>query len=162
MPGMLGWFKMTPETSIEDIEWLLARSAAFNAGYAFVTNHETIAENGNSDKILQMIGDWEKLRIAGLFSEEQKRKMEDIAKEFSLEKVHDKEYSLVQVFSSKFNLFSSKFNFKIRVELHRAAYKRFTCFNILSGDVDCWSTELISGMFHCNTATGKEESKGEQ
>jgi hypothetical protein len=32
MPGMLGWFKMTAQTSIEDVEWMLARSGAFDAG----------------------------------------------------------------------------------------------------------------------------------
>jgi len=103
MPSMLGWFLMKPETSIEDIEWLLARSAAFDAGYAFVTSLETIAENGNSDKILQLIGDWEKLRIAGVFTYEQKLRMEDINNEFSLKKVNDNEWILVQVYSSKFN-----------------------------------------------------------
>ncbi len=103
MPSMLGWFLMKPETSIEDIEWLLARSAGFDAGYAFVTNHETIAENGNSDRILQMIGDWEKLRIAGSFTDEQKQRMQDISNEFTLEKVNDNEWDLIQVYSSKFN-----------------------------------------------------------
>ena len=42
MPGMLGWFKMTPETSIEDIEWLLARASGYDAGYAFVASLESI------------------------------------------------------------------------------------------------------------------------
>ena len=38
IPCMLGWFSMRPSTSIEDIEWMLARSAAFDAGYALVTS----------------------------------------------------------------------------------------------------------------------------
>ena len=103
MPSMLGWFLLKPETSIEDVEWLLARSAAFNAGFAFVVSQKTLAENGNSDKILQIIGEWEKLRIAESFSEEQKEKMEDISNEFTLEKVNDNEWNLIQVYSSKFN-----------------------------------------------------------
>lgn len=72
MPGMLGWFKMTPETSIEDIEWLLARSAGYDAGYAFVAALESIEKNGHSNKILELIGDWEKLRLGGVFSENRK------------------------------------------------------------------------------------------
>jgi hypothetical protein len=102
MPAMLGWFSMKPGTSVEDIEWLLARSAAFNAGYAFVTSYEAIEKNGNSDKILLLIGEWEKVRMAGLFSNEQKARMEDITNEFTLEKINDHAWNLYQVFSGKF------------------------------------------------------------
>jgi hypothetical protein len=102
MPGMLGWFKMTPETSIEDIEWLLARSAAFDAGYAFVASYESIERNGNTDEILELIGDWEKVRLAGLFSDELKRTMEDTDTEFSLRKINNNEWNLYRVYSGKF------------------------------------------------------------
>lgn len=102
MPGMLGWFKMTPETSIEDIEWLLARSAAFDAGYAFVASYESIEKNGNTDNILELIGEWEKIRLAGLFSDEQKQIMEDTDTEFSLNKINDNEWDLYRVYSGKF------------------------------------------------------------
>jgi hypothetical protein len=33
MPSMLGWFSLKAETSIEDIEWMLARGAGFDAGF---------------------------------------------------------------------------------------------------------------------------------
>ena len=102
MPGMLGWFKMTSETSIEDVEWLLARSAGFDAGFAFVTGFEELEKNGNSDKILELIGEWEKVRLAGLFTDEQKKVMENPETEFSLIKVNDNEWSLYQVESEKF------------------------------------------------------------
>ncbi|MFC1545361.1 hypothetical protein ACFL44_01575 [Gemmatimonadota bacterium] len=85
MPGMLGWFQMRPNTSIEDIEWMLARSAAFDAGYAFVTGYAALEANGYSDQILEAIGRWEQARMAGVFSDEQKRRMEDISAEFTLE-----------------------------------------------------------------------------
>ena len=85
MPGMLGWFRMRPETSVEDIEWMLARSAAFDAGYAFVTSFEALENNGRSDEILALIGMWEEARMAGVFSSDQKARMEDISNEFQLE-----------------------------------------------------------------------------
>jgi len=85
MPGMLGWFQMRPNTSIEDIEWMLARSAAFDAGYAFVTGYAALEANGYTDRILAAIGMWEQARMAGAFSDEQKRRMEDISAEFTLE-----------------------------------------------------------------------------
>jgi hypothetical protein len=103
MPAMLGWFKMTPETSLEDIEWMLARSAAFNAGYAFVTDYETIDKNGFSEEILKLLGEWEKARMSGAFSEEQKKRMEDLKNEFHLEAKKEGQWNLYQVYSYKFD-----------------------------------------------------------
>lgn len=97
MPGMLGWFKMTPETSIEDAEWLLAKSAGYDAGYALVVSDGIIEKNGNSDKILELIGDWEKLRLTNSFTEEQKERMRNTDNEFSLNKVNESEWSLWQI-----------------------------------------------------------------
>ncbi len=85
MPGMLGWFQMKPETTLADVEWLLARSAAFDAGYAFVTSFDSLAKNPATDEILRAIGRWEKARLAGAFTAEQKRRMEDVRAEFHLE-----------------------------------------------------------------------------
>ncbi|MFC2097009.1 hypothetical protein ACFLSI_01615 [Bacteroidota bacterium] len=102
MPGMLGWFSMRNNTSIEDIEWMLARSAAFNAGYAFVTGFDVLENNGNSEKILELIGLWEKARMADIFNENQKKRMEDINNEFHLKSIGDKNWELYQIFSYKF------------------------------------------------------------
>jgi hypothetical protein len=103
MPGMLGWFSMRPTTSIEDIEWMLARSAAFNAGYAFVTNFDALEKNGYTDQILNAIGEWEKARMADVFSADQHERMEDISKEFHLETVDENSWNLHQVYSYKFS-----------------------------------------------------------
>ena len=92
MPAMLGWFQMKAETSLEDIEWLLARSAGFDAGFAFVTSYNSIEENGMSDEIFKQIGLWENARIQDRFTKEQKLLMQDISREFSLIKEADKEY----------------------------------------------------------------------
>lgn len=102
MPGMLGWFQMKPETSIEDILWLLARSAAFDAGYAFVTSYEALEGNGDTGRILEAIGLWEAARMAGAFSAGQKARMEDIRNEFRLDSDGQGGWLLTQVFSHKF------------------------------------------------------------
>lgn len=102
MPGMLGWFSMRNNTSIEDIEWMLARSAAFNAGYAFVTGFDVLEKNGNSEKILELISLWEKARMADIFNNEQKKKMEDINNEFHLKSLENNNWELNQIFSYKF------------------------------------------------------------
>jgi len=102
MPGMLGWFKMTSETSVEDIEWMLARSVAFDAGYAFCTNFHVVEENGQSDIILKMLGEWERARMAKAFSPDQKKLMEDIANEFHLEQTGANSWDLYRIHSFKF------------------------------------------------------------
>jgi len=84
MPAMLGWFSLRPETSVEDIEWMLARSAAYDAGYALSTSMEALEKNGRSAEILTLMNRWERARLGGLFSQEQKTRMEDVSGEFSL------------------------------------------------------------------------------
>ena len=94
LPAMLGWFSMSPQTSIEDAEWLLARAAGFDAGFAFNVNFDVVEENGQSDAIFNLIKNWETARMARAFSQEQKVKMQDIKNEFHLEPVTDGEWQL--------------------------------------------------------------------
>ncbi len=94
MPSMLGWFRMTPETSLEDIEWLLARSAGFDAGYALVTSLASVQKNGFSEKILSSLAEWERARMAGVFPPELRKKMQNIKNEFHLEKDGPKNWNL--------------------------------------------------------------------
>ena len=102
MPGMLGWFSMRENTTIEDIEWMLARSAAFDAGYAFVTGDRQLQTNGQAPEILKLIGEWEKARMSSAFTTEQKEKMKDINNEFHLETTGENSWNLSQVYSYKF------------------------------------------------------------
>ncbi len=102
MPGMLGWFSMRENTSTEDIEWMLARSAAFNAGYAFVTGEKALKTNGQTEAIFQLIGEWEKARMSNAFTDEQKEKMKDINNEFHLKTLGENKWELSQVYSFKF------------------------------------------------------------
>lgn len=102
MPGMLGWFSMRENTPVEDIEWMLARSAAFDAGYAFVTGDKQLENNGQAAEILKLIGEWEKARMNSAFTAEQKEKMKDINNEFHLETTGENSWNLSQVYSFKF------------------------------------------------------------
>lgn len=102
MPGMLGWFNMTAQTSIEDIEWMLTRSAAFNAGYAFCTSTKTLDQNAQSAEILRLIGQWERARLSHAFTQDQKHRMKDIKTEFSLEPIEADAWRLTEIFSYKF------------------------------------------------------------
>ncbi len=140
MPGMLGWFKMTPETSLEDIEWLLAKSAGYDAGYAFVAGDEAIDKNGNSEQILAKIGDWEKLRLSNSFSETQKERMRETNKEFSLLKTVENEWELVQI-----NAQTLKHEYKVKqpgeplystFEVNNTGEKQPLCFLLTAQDCD--------------------------
>ncbi|WP_242155816.1 hypothetical protein [Aestuariivivens sediminis] len=95
MPGMLGWFQMTPKISLEDIEWMLARSAAFDAGFAFVTSKETLSAHGQSENILELVQQWESARLSGAFPKALKQEMEDLKTEYHLEMISENSWHLL-------------------------------------------------------------------
>lgn len=94
LPAMLGWFNMNTQTSLEDAEWLLARAAGFDAGFAFNLSFDTIEKNGISEEILKSINTWESARMSGAFSREQKLRMENINNEFHLNQVAENKWEL--------------------------------------------------------------------
>ncbi len=104
MPCMLGWFNMTAQTSLEDIEWLLARAAGFDAGFALNTGLQVVRDNGLGESILQVIKAWETARMSGAFSDAQKRRLQDIGQEFHLEALDGRSWNLYPVYSSKHTL----------------------------------------------------------
>jgi hypothetical protein len=97
MPSMLGWFSLKPETSLEDIEWMLARGAGFDAGFGLSTSIEALKKNGRKDEILVAIRSWETARQQGFFKEQHKQKMQDTKNEYHLETVNGREYLLSPV-----------------------------------------------------------------
>ncbi|MHA4809083.1 hypothetical protein ACX0G9_13300 [Flavitalea flava] len=102
MPAMLGWFSLKPETTLEDIEWMLARGAGFDAGFALATSLKNLKAHGRKDEILATIKIWETARQQGVFSERQKTEMRDIAKEFHLETASEGSYRLYRVYNGYF------------------------------------------------------------
>jgi len=85
MPSMLGWFSLKPETSLEDIEWMLARGAGFDAGFGLSTSIEALKKNGRKDEILGAIKNWEYARQRSLFSLSLQKEMQDTKNEFRLQ-----------------------------------------------------------------------------
>lgn len=102
IPGMLGWFKLDANTNLEDIEWLLARSAAFDAGYALVTDSRNVNANGMSGEIIKAIREWERARLSGAFPEELKREMEYISNEYTLSQKSNNTWSLYSYHIQRF------------------------------------------------------------
>ena len=115
MPHMLGWFALRPDTSIEDAEWLLARAAGFDAGFALAASLASTAQLaadpnsadaakqfGATLAILEAIKQWETARMAGAFPPEVKAALRDNAREFHLEPVSAGGWNLYAAHTERF------------------------------------------------------------
>lgn len=96
MPGMLGWFKLESTYRPDDIEWIQARSAAFDAGYLLRVD-ESIEQSGFKSRLFEAIREWQKVRNLHLLTATQRERMKNPKNEFHLEKVSDKEWNLYDV-----------------------------------------------------------------
>ncbi len=96
MPHMLGWFSLGVDYRPEEIEWIQARSAAFNAGYLLRVD-ENIEKNGFKDEIFTAVKEWQKARNTGAFSVAQIEKFKDPKSEFHLRKTGEKQWELYPV-----------------------------------------------------------------
>jgi len=101
MPKMLGWFLLTPTTTLADIEWLMARSAGYNSGFAMATSLKSLQSNSGTGMYLDAIRQWEALRMAGAFTDSLRWRMRDTDNEFHLHAVSDSEFTLHQFVKSK-------------------------------------------------------------
>lgn len=96
MPGMLGWFKLESTYRPEDIEWIQARSAAFDAGYLLRVD-ESIEQNGFKCLLFEAIREWQKARNSHAFSTAQLERMKNPKNEFHLEKTGTDSWNLYDV-----------------------------------------------------------------
>lgn len=90
LKNMLGWFMITPTTIPTDIEWMMARAAGYNAGFAMVLRRPSLEANPYTDELLALIKLWEEARLSGAFSDEQRERLKDGNNEFHLERVDAK------------------------------------------------------------------------
>ena len=120
VPHMLGWFALRAETSIEDAEWLLARAAGFDAGFALATSlastaqlaadpgsAETARRFGATGAILESIRVWEGARMAGAFPPSVKEGLRDNEREFHLGTARDGGWELQEAFLFRSNYVST-------------------------------------------------------
>lgn len=93
IPHMLGWFSLRPQTTPEDVEWLCARAAGFDAGFALATSFDSRATQTAGDAteaektkaaILDVVNQWETARQSGAFPESVKPLLQDVNREFRL------------------------------------------------------------------------------
>lgn len=97
LPNMLGWYLLTDSTTLADMEWMLARAAGYDAGFAMATSLEALRKNPNAPALLDAIREWEICRRDGAFPDSLKLELRDPKKEFHLEKIHPAVYDLYPV-----------------------------------------------------------------
>jgi hypothetical protein len=106
-PRMLGWFlirladKKFECSSLEDLEWALAKSAGFDAGYGMTIDLTTMRKHGEIDRLLEAIKQWDILREANCFPEDLREKMRDPMTEWHLEKNSATDYTVYPLVISK-------------------------------------------------------------
>jgi len=93
-PNMLGWFWYQAGTTLEEMEWMLARAAGWNAGYALVVNPGAIGKNPYTGEVIEAIRTWEEAKHRGIFNESQIQLLKAGENDFSLVKISDNEFHL--------------------------------------------------------------------
>ena len=96
MPHMLGWYLLTDSTTMSEMEWMLARAAAYNAGFAMVARPGALRTNPRTPALLDAIREWETARTSGAFSAAQRARMKDTKSEFHLERAGVGVWTLTQ------------------------------------------------------------------
>ncbi|MDB5276493.1 MAG: hypothetical protein JWR61_1448 [Ferruginibacter sp.] len=96
MPHMLGWYLLSDNTTMAEMEWMLSRSAGYGAGFAMVIKPASIKKNPLAPELLDAIREWETARNGGAFSKEQQERLKDPKNEFHLEKIADGKWNLTQ------------------------------------------------------------------
>jgi hypothetical protein len=106
IPHMLGWFAVRAETTPEDAEWLCARAAGYDAGFALATSFDSKATQSSGDvagmdkkraAIFEVINQWETARQSNAFPESVKPALQDVNREFHLTPVGPGEWELKPV-----------------------------------------------------------------
>jgi hypothetical protein len=87
IPKMLGWYLLRTSTCLSDMEWMLARSAGFDSGFALATSLDALRKNTETGPILDALREWEKARRAGVFTPEQREALRNPKREFHLQTV---------------------------------------------------------------------------
>lgn len=105
-PRMLGWFlvrladRKFETTTLEDLEWALSESAGFDSGYAMSINMQTLRKHGQIDQLLMAMKNWDRLRKAKAFTDEQMQRLRDPETEWHLEKLNEQQFLLYPLFIS--------------------------------------------------------------
>ncbi len=100
MPHMLGWYLLTDQTTLPDMEWMLARAAGYGAGFAMVASPQALRANALTPVLLDAIREWEAARTSGAFDSAQRVRLKDPKNDFHLEATAPGGWNLAQSLAS--------------------------------------------------------------
>jgi hypothetical protein len=101
-PNMLGWFWFQAGTTLEEMEWMLARAAGWNAGYALVVNPIAIEKNPYTAEVVEAIRTWEEARHRKIFNASQIELLKAGEFDFSLYKISEDAFQLQHYIKESF------------------------------------------------------------
>ncbi|MBN1388586.1 MAG: hypothetical protein JW965_09085 [Bacteroidales bacterium] len=101
IPNMLGWFLLNESTTLQEFEYMLARSAGYDAGYALYSMLEDMKKNPEFDQIAEAVNTWEEARLKKIFNDNQLMQLQDVNNDFSLKKISEDEFVL-QYYDKKY------------------------------------------------------------
>ena len=145
--GSLGWFpiyaadKKRTSTTLEEVEWMMSKAVAYNAGYGLYINEKAMTKHGGLDQMLAVVKQWNQLEKAGAFTEAQKEKMRDPYSNWRLEPMSDSLFLLFPMNSSR---------------QYRCAFKE-TERGLYTSDPMTWRSEAESYFALQLTVFGKDE-----
>ena len=96
MPPMLGWYLLSENTTMNEMESMLARAAGYNAGFAMVARPKALRTNPMTSQLLDAIREWETARTGNAFNSTQREELKNLRNDFHLEKVMDGKWNLYQ------------------------------------------------------------------
>lgn len=102
MPHMLGWYLLAEKTTLPEMEWMLARAAGYNAGFAMVARPQALRTNPISGQLLDAIREWETARNGHAFSAAQQALLKDPKQEFHLQKTAEGKWTLSHFGAAEF------------------------------------------------------------
>jgi hypothetical protein len=103
-PNMLGWFLLNPTTTLQEFEYMLARSAGYDAGYALFSEVKNFKGNEEFEVIAEAVRIWEEARLKSIFNESQTLELQDVNRDFSLRKLDESNFELQYYHKEKFEL----------------------------------------------------------
>lgn len=106
-PNMLGWFLLNSTTTVQEFEYMLARSAGYDAGYALFSDLMKMTNNAEFDAIAEAINIWEEARLREIFNESQIENLKNVNNDFSLEKLNTSTFALQYYKKENFELLNT-------------------------------------------------------
>jgi len=107
-PTAMGWWRFGgagldwEATRLEDIEYLLAKAAGFDAAHGMQTQPAAIAAHGFGDRCLAMVKAWDQARYAAAFSPAQRAALRQKGRDFHLEPTGPGRWALTEMRYSPF------------------------------------------------------------